>query len=284
MRTFRIDFSNESNPLTDGDVLGNQGEHNATIIVITPPAEMTENENITSYRIAFELTNCRSVHSASIAKSDEVSLPLFAQITSSETVAIQLEGYDGNGDLVVKSPKISKLKFNPSVCGVELPLSGSSNSLAAEVNLNTNFRNNFAETESGNLTYKGQPIGGGTAERPTKTIELSYDSSEIDFIFNSSFLSFVIYTYNESKVPLNSEILKTELLFDDQNYPDWIDTKEMINYDPTSPYIVYQNKPFFDGSYSTVYFRIFFINNTGVFGDLINAYKLNKVRITYYTD
>ena len=283
MRTFRIDFSNESNPLTDGDVLGNQGEHNATIIVITPPAEMTENENITSYRIAFELTNCRSVRSASIAKSDAVSLPLFSQITSSETIAIQLEGYNENGDLVVKSPKVSKLKFNPSVCGVELPLSGSSNSLAAEVNLNTNFRNNFTETESGNLTYKGQPIGGGTAERPTKTLEREYGDN-IDFFIDSNVPSIKCYTYSGSDIPLNSEIQKIEILFVSDQYTDWIDLREMINYDNENPYFVYAFKPFYGIDGTATYFNIVFTKELNVFANLISSFQVNKVRITYYTD
>ncbi|MBR3819069.1 MAG: hypothetical protein IKJ41_07955 [Clostridia bacterium] len=171
MRIFRINYNEAGNLLPDGSVLGNQGEHNATLLTVTPPDEMTENEKITSYRIAFELTNCRAVHSESIAKADVISLPLFSQITSSETVAVQLEGYDENGDVIVKSPKIKKLKFNPSVCGVEIPLSDSPNSMAAEVTANTAFRNNFKEDEKGNLTYKGQPI----TERKTFLIEGTTD-------------------------------------------------------------------------------------------------------------
>ena len=168
MRTVHIDFLTPENPLPDGNILGNQGEHNATILAVTPPAEMTANENITSYRIAFELTNCRAVHSKDIAKADIISLPLFSQITLSETVAVQLEGYDENGDVIVKSPKIKKLKFNPSVCGIEIPPSDSPNSMAAEVTANTAFRNKFGEDENGNLLYKGESIS--TTERPFITI------------------------------------------------------------------------------------------------------------------
>ena len=166
MRTFHIDFLNPDNSLPDGNILGNQGEHNATVLTVTPPAEMTANEKITSYRIAFELTNCRSVRSGTIAKSDVISLPLFSQITSSETVAVQLEGYDGNGEIIIKSPKIKKLKFNPSVCGIEISPSDSPNSMAAEVTANTSFRNKFSEDENGGLLYDGKSI-----KRPYETIE-----------------------------------------------------------------------------------------------------------------
>ena len=173
MRTVNIDFANPENVLPDGSVLGNQGEENATELSITPPAEMQNNE-ISYFRIAFELTNCRSFHSEKISYGNKIRYLLKSDVTSSETIAIQLEGYNNEGTLLVKSLMVSNLKFNPSVCGTEVS-SGSSKNIGLDVAKNTAFRENFDETTNGTLLYKGIPIG----ETPVKTLPLN--SGELFF-------------------------------------------------------------------------------------------------------
>ncbi len=168
MRKFTIDFTAE-NTLPDGSILGKQGEHNATELVIVPPSEMTDCEDVTSYRIAFGLTNCRCVHSETLEKSAEVSMLLFSQITSSESVEIQLEGYGADGNLVMKSTTVNKLKFLPSVCGKETGADGNSQSMSNEVNKNTAARHTHENkdvldglsADGENLLFNGQSIGGG---------------------------------------------------------------------------------------------------------------------------
>ena len=131
--------------------------------------------------------------------------------------------------------------------------------------------------------------GGGTAERPTKPIELSYLNGDIDFVTDSSVNSVKAVSYgnlaDDSAISLSSEIQKIEILFNDDNYPDWINLQEMINYDPQNPYILFANKPFFsETEFMTIYFRVYFIRELNAIAELINSYKVNKVRITYYTD
>lgn len=219
MRTVHIDFLNTENQLPDGNILGNQGEHNATVLAVTPPAEMTANENITSYRIAFELSNCRAVHSKDIAKADVISLPLFSQITSSETVAVQLEGYDGNGEIIIKSPKIKKLKFNPSVCGVEIPPSDSPNSMAAEVTANTLFRNKFSENENGNLLYNGKSL----AERPYKTFIVNQsDTYSISSNLNTGVFVFGLNVPDDA---VNADVKRVRIKL--SGYAEWIDIDDI---------------------------------------------------------
>ena len=41
MKTARIDFT-KINPMVDGFIVGRIGEHNATKLLITPPADMQE--------------------------------------------------------------------------------------------------------------------------------------------------------------------------------------------------------------------------------------------------
>ena len=127
--------------------------------------------------------------------------------------------------------------------------------------------------------------GVGTGKRPTETIELSYSNGDIDFVIDTTTKSVKAVSYGDSAIPLSSEIQKIEILFNDDDYPDWINLQEMINYDPQNPYILFANKPFLsETEYMPIYFRIYFVENLNVIASLIDSYKVNKVRITYYTD
>lgn len=287
MRTVHIDFLNPENPLPDGNILGNQGEHNATILAVTPPAEMTANEEITSYRIAFELTNCRAVRSKAIAKADVISLPIFSQITSSETVAVQLEGYDENGDVIVKSPKIKKFKFNPSVCGVELPPSDSPNSMATEVTANTAFRNKFSEDENGNLLYKGESIVTSESDRPTAELILNslegystYDKpTSGSFIINDAW-----YQMSEEDMPLGTEIKKVELSLTG-NDDDWIDINDMYTVDGV-PYHISVSKVFtdVDGIKAFAMATNLYAGDNYIYNIIANGNDPVYIKITYFID
>ena len=226
MRKFTIDFTAE-NTLPDGSVLGKQGEHNATELVIVPPSEMTDCEDVTSYRIAFGLTNCRCVHSETLEKAAEVSMLLFSQITLSESVEIQLEGYGADGNLVMKSTTVNKLKFLPSVCGKETGADGNSQSMSNEVNQNTAARHTHknkdvldglsADGES--LMFNGKSIGGGAEidlellpaqivasllnKANVTTVfgtpeEISADSTYTDFFYLASMDSYLVCVPSES--------------------------------------------------------------------------------------
>lgn len=146
---------------------------------------------------------------------------------------------------------------------------------------NENVLINFGEDADGNPTYKGETLG-GSVERPTETIELSYVNSDIDFIVDSTNKSINAVSYNVPVIPLSSEIQKIEILFNDSDYPDWINLQEMINYDPQNPYILFANKPFFNESaFMSTYFRVYFIKDFNIIAGLIESYEVNKVRITY---
>lgn len=251
MRQFHIDFTGTENTLPDGNILGNQGEHNATELIITPPQEMTDNENITSYRIAFELCNCRAVHSEIIEKSETLSLPLFSQITSSDTVAVQLEGYDNNGELVIKSEKITKLKFNPSVYGVEIPPNGSPNSMAAEVAANTNFRKSF--------NYR--------------TITL--DQSMCFGINNGTSAILCLY---EEVIPVNTEIKTIRLNYNGQ----MIDIKDMATIDDI-PYILNMNRVYLSQSHGMLTLAVIgFVTDTNAVISTLQNYEIPEIEVDYY--
>lgn len=171
IRTIKIDFTSE-NTLPEGSFLGYQGEHNATTLSVIPPAEMTECEEIIAYKVAFQLHNHRLCRSELIEKTSLVEVVLSAQITSSKEISVQLEGYGADGNLVVKSPKISKLMFEDSVSGTNVDYNAGEHGTAADVVANTLARHSHEngdildklnEDKDGNLEYNGKAIGNSGA-------------------------------------------------------------------------------------------------------------------------
>lgn len=73
LRTVTIDFTAE-NPVGQR-VGGYIGEHNATELLIIPPAEMAENAAVTVYAAVFT-TNGKRIPSRTYLKSEELSIAL----------------------------------------------------------------------------------------------------------------------------------------------------------------------------------------------------------------
>lgn len=282
MRIFNIDYTNSDNMLPDGDVLGYRGEHNATQLVITPPQEMSDNESIISYRIAFGLTNCRAVHSEPIEKTETVSMLLFSQITSSEIISVQLEGYSDDNSLIAKSETVKKLKFSESVCGVETSADGSAHGIVAEVNANSRARhthpnsdviNNLGENESGALTYNGKSV-----QRPTATITTS-DIYVTDMIGLSGHTA-AIGSYDEL-LPEGTEIKTIRIKWEDE----WVDIHDMYIIDGV-PYILNFNKVWNNEDTALYVFAMVSFVTSGynaITSMGINA-SLDEIEIEYYTD
>lgn len=220
MRTFKIDYTS-SNNLPDGDIVGKYGEHNATLLSITPPSDMAENTEIAFYRIAFGLTNCRTVHSEKIEKAETVSYLLNAQITRSDIISVQLVGYDAENKLVMKSETVKKLKFAESVGGVEVDPDGKSYNIGAEVNALQKKIENFSEDANGNLLYKGKPIMGG---RPTREITLVGKNSDYYCGSYDTSYSIIDATYSFAN---GTEIKSIEILYEGK----WINIYDIARYD-----------------------------------------------------
>ncbi len=158
MRTVRIDF-NAENILPDGDLIGRMGEHNATDLVITPTEEMTACEEIISYIAAF-VTEGRIIRTDFQPKAEQITVPLCAQFTQGHTLSVQLEGYDGKGSLVVKSP-VALLRLLPSAGGDETDYDSENGGLVSQINLNILARHKHGNSDvlnklgeaGGNLTF-----------------------------------------------------------------------------------------------------------------------------------
>ena len=207
MRTFKIDYTSE-NKLPDGDIVGKYGEHNATLLSITPPSDMTENADIRFYRIAFGLTNSRTVPSKNLDKAETVSYLLNAQITRSDIISVQLVGYDAENKLVMKSETVKKLKFAESVGGIEVDPDGKSYNIGAEVTALQEKFKDFSEDANGNLLYKGKPIMGG---RPTREVTLGGANGEYALETSGGAYALVDYTYSFAN---GTEIKSVEILYE----------------------------------------------------------------------
>lgn len=287
MRTVRIDL-NAENPLPDGDIIGRVGEHNATDLVITPPAEMAECEEIVSYVAAF-VTEGKIVRSELYPKADQITISLCSQLTQDYFLGFQLEGYDGHGSLVVKSGIISELRLLPSANGDETDFDDENGGLVSQINLNTLARHEHANSDvlsklgekDGVLTFNGVPAV--TSDAKTKTVVLDLTAGEVMTEASGNVL--LIYQYNfipeTPPLPEGTEIVKMEYNLITQAEDEWTDIRDMLKFDPYSPYLVQMYKTFIyaDSTYLAV---INFYNNFD--NELLFAAScgmVSKIRVTY---
>lgn len=253
MRTLRIDFSAE-NMLPDGEYIGRMGEHNATRLIITPPAEMAECDAIVNYVAAF-VTEGKIIRSNIYPKAEQIEIPLCAQLTQDHSLGVQLEGYDDKGGLVVKSAVIGELKLLPSAGGDEEEFDGESGGLVSQINLNTLARHEHSNADvlgnisesNGNLTYNGEPI----ATQKTKTAEFDAQNGIGIVEVSDSSVLFGITNADENNpiIPDNTDILAVEYksIYDEE----WIDIRSVMKYDPFIPALAQTFKTF--RSYGTTY-------------------------------
>lgn len=186
IRRITIDFTAQQ-PI-NCRMCGYIGEHNATELAIIPPVEMAENAAVTAYAAVFT-TNGKRIPSRTYLKSEELSIALWQQLTQSPVLNVQLEAYDGNGELVAKSPMVY-LALLPAARGAETEADYGSDGIAAEIAENTRLRHSHDNktvldklgTNGDSLTYDGQPIKGGGSS--TQSDWQQSDPAAKDYIKN----------------------------------------------------------------------------------------------------
>lgn len=165
IRRITIDFTAQQ-PI-NCRMCGYIGEHNATELLIIPPAEMAENAAVTAYAAVFT-TGGKRIVSRTYGNSEEICVPIWQQLTQNPVLNVQLEAYDGDGELVAKSPMVY-LALLPAARGAETETDYGSNGIAAEIAENTKSRHSHDNkavldklgSDGDSLTYDGQPIKGG---------------------------------------------------------------------------------------------------------------------------
>ena len=113
MENFRIDFT-LSNPFPDGKKIGECGEKNAAQLIITPPENLASREEIRSYVVAFS-TDRGPVRYGPVPKAESVTVPVGNALTVGSALSVQLEGYDADGEFVIKSPVLSGIMIAGSI-------------------------------------------------------------------------------------------------------------------------------------------------------------------------
>lgn len=192
MRQCRLNFAEHRYDCEAGIV----GEHNATELIITPPAIMPDEA---VYRLCFEPGGVSEI----ISKRSDGTLayPLPAAVTATAFCCVTLIGYIGN-EQVYKS-RMVQLHFCRAADG-DADIDPQQPGIIAEVNRNTAARHThenkpvldkFAETD-GKPTYGGQALGGGASDFIIKmTVEANGDNytvmscdktvEQIDAAFNA---------------------------------------------------------------------------------------------------
>lgn len=286
MRTLRIDFSAE-NMLPDGDYIGRMGEHNATRLIITPPAEMTACDEIINYVAAF-VTEGKIIRSDFYPKSEQIEIPICAQLTQDHSLGFQLEGYDGNGGLVVKSAVIGELKLLPSAGGDEADFDCENSGMVSQINLNTLARHEHSNAgilggigeANGNLTYNGEVV----SSRKTKTEVFDVSSGEAVIETADTMLLFSVINADENNpfIPDETEIISVEYSIIGEN--GWTDIRSAMKYDPYIPAIAQTFKTF--TSFGATYLALVNFSSgecNRLYYDAVN-YKVDKLRVTYAVD
>lgn len=184
---------------------GRIGEHNATELIIIPPAFLSANEKVFNYIIAFAV-ECKVIHSEPIAKTDELKIPLWEQLTQSEILTVQLEGYDSAGAFIGKSEPV-RLRFLHSVCGEDVPADTDNHDFMSDYLKSRHFHSNkdvldnFAQDESGNPLYNGKAIGGGSGLTDEQATDLEANTKARHTHSNKE------YVLDKFSINENSELL-----------------------------------------------------------------------------
>lgn len=279
MRTFRVDFNLEE-PFPDGKNIGNVGEKNASQLIITPPAEMAENEEITSYIAAFATVR-GAVRLGPFEKAEQLTIPVIRSLTVGYSLALQLEGFDGAGKMIVKSPLLSGMTFGAAVTNCELyspedeTLTGL---IGSHTHENMQVLNGLSES-NGVLVYNGSAIGA----KKTKTIELLASRGEAEACVGHTLSNSIHFIVDET-MPVNAEIISVEIKTGVDGYEDkWVDLRDMIATSPYFPYVLSMHRSFYLEDYDGICVAVvYFIEDmTNAFYDEIMGAGISAMRVTY---
>lgn len=288
MRELTIDFNLE-NPLSGGCEAGFIGENNATKLIIRPSSEILGSG--CSFLVAVFLTKGEIFRSEHFEPAETLEIMLGSHLTQEHFLSVQLEGYSEENMLLCKSPMVSKIQLMPSISGSESEIDADNYLLKTQIMLNSECRHNHGNSEvislfdekENKLMYKGKNV---CNRRDEKSVVLSVLDGEIDaevIKVNGNSLSIISYSDIESfAVPADAEIKSVELNIDYEGLPEWIDLRDMFNYDSVNPYIISCRKVFADSETTlTTVCKIYFINQINLIAEAVESFCLRKVRITY---
>ena len=160
MRQITVDFTSQTYPLFAGYL----GEHNATELVAIKPVDLSGK----MYSLAF-MTNGEVIHSKYFSANEDIKVTLWQQLTQDNTLYVQLEAYDENGEYLGKSASV-KLVLSNSVHGIDMIADADNPDVYSEIAQNSAFRevlednadtlNKLTTSVDGKLLFDGKEIEG----------------------------------------------------------------------------------------------------------------------------
>lgn len=277
MKDIRIDFT-QSEPCLDSKQLGEYGEAGVERFVITPPKDMSENENITNYIVAFA-TARGPVRLESVPKADVIYVPVEKAAFCGAPFSLQLEGHDNTDDLVMKTPLVRGLMFAQSV--PEGNILSPDGTFTGHYHLNYDVLNSLSEVEN-KLAYNGKVIG----KIEKRTVELSVADGEAGVFTDHSCpgsIHFIAY----DKVPLDVEIDTVEFMAGSGLIGGvWLDIKKFFDGYLYVPSALSMYKTYNEASYGGVFLAAkYYINDN--YDEIYNAAQnglISDIRVTYIVE
>lgn len=281
MENFRIDFT-LSDPFPDGKKLGECGEKNAAQLIITPPENLASREEIRSYVVAFS-TDRGPVRYGPVPKAETITVPVGNALTVGCALSVQLEGYDSDGEFIIKSPVLSGIMLSGSVaegnCGGD-----DKNYIPGHIHNNLEILENLSESD-GILFYKNSEIN---KSETVQTVELRASESSFSITVGLPvYGSMIFMVHNDENgnpyIPEGVEIISVEFNLESETEPVWIDIRDMCGNEPFVPYIINQHRAVYSDFISgTIVSQVTFVNNeVNTYYEAAESYLFNSLRVKY---
>lgn len=283
MEKFRIDFT-LSNPFPDGKRLGEVGEINAGQLIITPPENLASREEIRLYVVAFSTEN-GPFRYGPVPKTDTVTVPVDNNLTVGTALSVQLEGYDENGEFLIKSPVLSGIMISGSIgdCECSDGTNPDGNVIPGHYHKNLEILDSLSE-KNGVLSYNNNEI---YTSEGVKTTVLNASKNEFLTYADIPYQNFaMLLSFTDSDgnyfIPDGAEILSLELNFKSEKNPEWINIKDLQEEGNPLPYIVNMGKAYYSVSYGGVILAtLYFPLERNKYFDFFPVFNTTGIRVKY---
>lgn len=280
MENFRIDFT-LSNPFPDGKKLGECGEKNAAQLIITPPENLASREEIRSYVVAFS-TDRGPVRYGPVPKAESVTVPVGNALTVGSALSVQLEGYDADGEFVIKSPVLSGIMISGSIA------EGNCNpdKIVIPGHMHDNLDVIGALSDyNGTLRYNGKDI---VPFDKIETVEIRSSDKTLMVIAGDPIYGSVTFAVTRDKkgnfaVPAGVEIVSVEVNIASEDEPEWVDTRDMISTIPHTPCFINQHKSFYSNiNNSVIVSQLTYLSDcVGPYYEFAENFLYSSMRVKY---